>query len=74
MKYRLCVFFNGIQTSLPTGGAWIEIQADRFKEVLDNRRSPQGERGLKYNDFAFEVISGESLPTGGAWIEIWNWA
>ena len=34
------------------------------------RRSPQGERGLKYKALDVVNLRVQSLPTGGAWIEI----
>ena len=34
--------------SLPSRGAWIEIQTVDVDKKLRNRRSPRGERGLKF--------------------------
>ena len=39
--------FSRYLASLPTRGAWIEIDDATHKEILDYRRSPHGERGLK---------------------------
>ena len=58
-------------TSLPSRGAWIEIVELTGHVSMDARRSPHGERGLKYLVFN-GVQSGKfgSLPSRGAWIEI----
>ena len=59
------------QPSLPTRGAWIEISltttSDSRRPV---RRSPHGERGLKYAACRWKSGRKLSLPTRGAWIEI----
>ena len=56
--------------SLPTRGAWIEIQFVKFYCIIVNGRSPHGERGLKYIIFKSPHLLKLSLPTRGAWIEI----
>ena len=55
--------------SLPARGAWIEIPYLHTNRSI-KRRSPQGERGLK---FAIQWALYRpllSLPARGAWIEI----
>ena len=61
------VFLPG---SLPTRGAWIEIGTVRYSAESEIRRSPHGERGLKYLVGAPYVMKPQALPTRGAWIEI----
>ena len=39
------VSYNIKETSLSARRAWIEISLDIFKKFVDERRSPQGERG-----------------------------
>ena len=38
--------------------------------TADNRRSPHGERGLKFGAVGNLIDTALSLPTRGAWIEI----
>ena len=40
--------------------------------IAGRRRSPQGERGLKWPDVLGKFPGLPSLPTGGAWIEMAN--
>ena len=56
--------------SLPVRGAWIEIAGRRPLLDLEPRRSPCGERGLKYAIEARSRSGYASLPVRGAWIEI----
>ena len=56
--------------SLPLRGAWIEIFAEFTKKKKRERRSPCGERGLKYEIILPETGCNWSLPLRGAWIEI----
>ena len=56
--------------SLPTRGAWIEILCFDVDRGSLCRRSPHGERGLKWRDRQGQQLYGGSLPTRGAWIEI----
>ena len=56
--------------SLPARGAWIEMTDLIVSVPGANRRSPQGERGLKYLQPAQRPAGQESLPARGAWIEI----
>jgi len=58
-------------SSLPARGAWIEINLNET-EMENVRRSPHGERGLKYRTYALKNIHPLSLPARGAWIEITN--
>ena len=56
--------------SLPVRGAWIEIV-----NVIGNsggwlRRSPCGERGLKFQELSVYLPLLLSLPVRGAWIEM----
>ena len=58
--------------SLPVRGAWIEICLI-FDPNLDTaRRSPCGERGLKYHIVDAAELEALSLPVRGAWIEMAN--
>ena len=56
--------------SLPTRGAWIEIRYEFRHRLILKRRSPHGERGLKYPYTPAHTPRCPSLPTRGAWIEI----
>ena len=56
--------------SLPTRGAWIEIAVGGLIGIYTKRRSPHGERGLKFPMYSVPGAIGQSLPTRGAWIEI----
>ena len=56
--------------SLPIRGAWIEIFTPLNEEEESQRRSPSGERGLKYNRHHRVIRAAKSLPIRGAWIEI----
>ena len=57
-------------SSLPTRGAWIEINTANPRNAHCCRRSPPGERGLKSCEQGAWCAVGLSLPTRGAWIEI----
>jgi len=56
--------------SLPSRGAWIEIQKPKTLSKGFERRSPHGERGLKFVVYIHGAFVFESLPSRGAWIEI----
>ena len=56
--------------SLPSRGAWIEIDIDIFPDVDEDCRSPHGERGLKFLLLWRIFKKLLSLPSRGAWIEI----
>ena len=56
--------------SLPLREAWIEIGTSRPPWTSGRRRSPHGERGLKYVPASLSPWTGPSLPLRGAWIEI----
>ena len=64
--------FNGCckQVSLPVRGAWIEMGANFCIRGRKRRRSPCGERGLKYCPRFPCKKNLLSLPVRGAWIEI----
>ena len=51
-------------------GAWIEILVDSESLSISKRRSPCGERGLKFIKNLVKIIIHLSLPMRGAWIEI----
>ena len=51
-------------------GAWIEINPQRGGEDEGKRRSPCGERGLKWLAISEWLEKRVSLPVRGAWIEI----
>ena len=57
-------------TSLPPRGAWIEICQALLFDRFGCRRSPHGERGLKYYVGLVKFGEHKSLPPRGAWIEI----
>ena len=56
--------------SLPSRGAWIEIQVPAISHGRIIGRSPHGERGLKSIADAGTAAPARSLPSRGAWIEI----
>ena len=56
--------------SLPVRGAWVEITRSAVRCAACARRSPCGERGLKYRGRPVRPLSGRSLPVRGAWVEI----
>ena len=56
--------------SLPVRGAWIEIETDFAPPQSSRRRSPCGERGLKWTNAIKRLNYTKSLPVRGAWIEI----
>ena len=59
--------------SLPVRGAWIEISLRCKPGRLSVRRSPCGERGLKFSTSIHPPKSPAlSLPVRGAWIEIYS--
>ena len=50
---------------------WIEIKISELEQRNEDRRSPHGERGLKFADANLDgTITDASLPARGAWIEI----
>ena len=49
MKYNIWAHMGGMDTSLPVRGAWIEIYDIYTADKDYLRRSPCGERGLKYS-------------------------
>ena len=56
--------------SLPVRGAWIEILSLQNVPAKRIRRSPCGERGLKWSITSTSRPVMMSLPVRGAWIEI----
>ena len=56
--------------SLPSRGAWIEIEAAAGRPADSAGRSPHGERGLKFHLLPADGAEGGSLPSRGAWIEM----
>ena len=56
--------------SLPTQGAWIEMQTLRSVGKKADSRSLHRERGLKFIIYSLSAEINRSLPTQGAWIEI----
>ena len=75
MVYFLCKAYDSdrqncyFALSLPVRGAWIEIVMIAGPDGI-NRRSPCGERGLKFARFINRHAVRLSLPVRGAWIEI----
>ena len=51
-------------------GEWIEMEAAAPEAEVLRRRSPYGERGLKYLWRQQHPEGRKSLPVRGAWIEI----
>ena len=51
-------------------GAWIEIRQRQYTLSRIARRSPCGERGLKFHIVCTLSDGLQSLPVRGAWIEI----
>ena len=51
-------------SSLPVRGAWIEMILSRFRVALARRRSPCGERGLKFATY-WETLKGTSRSPCG---------
>ena len=76
MVYFLCKAYDSdrqncyFALSLPVRGAWIEIKPPVFMAWEDERRSPCGERGLKFFAQIQKAFRDKSLPVRGAWIEI----
>ena len=62
--------FGRSHRSLPVLGAWIEISGQTVPRGSCLRRSPCGERGLKYLGGNPFTLRRKSLPVRGAWIEI----
>ena len=58
--------------SLSLRRAWIEINCTMAKYGLPVRRSPYGERGLKFDDADLSRDARQSLSLRRAWIEIKN--
>ena len=52
-------------------GAWIEIQVIQPVGEVLGRRSPCGERGLKFVTTTRGCTKSRSLPMRGAWIEMY---
>ena len=58
--------------SLSLRRAWIEINCTMAKYGLPVRRSPYGERGLKFDDADLSRDARQSLSLRRAWIEIFS--
>ena len=59
------------RSSLPVRGAWVEIKCRLQSSQPGIRRSPCGERGLKFIHVGHgSVLVSGSLPVRGAWVEI----
>ena len=56
--------------SLPVRGAWVEIALSPCNISALKRRSPCGERGLKYYIGILPHCPIMSLPVRGAWVEM----
>ena len=61
---------SSIKPSLPVRGAWVEIWDERNWQSLCERRSPCGERGLKFSVPFPDRAPLWSLPVRGAWVEM----
>ena len=69
MKCRIGDLPDGIQMSLSSWRAWIEIEGSMVMTVAASR-SPHGERGLKYTILVKGGVVEQSLSSWRAWIEI----
>ena len=58
--------------SLPVRGAWVEMLNALPFVIYGTRRSPCGERGLKFSFFRGQFFPHASLPVRGAWVEIYG--
>ena len=70
LKSYVSAFDKFVYLSLPSRGAWIEINVIPVLSETPVRRSLHGERGLKYLFLQYHFINFWSLPSRGAWIEI----
>ena len=71
MKLRIGYRLVVAVVSLPVRGAWVEMLCALGYDCGDMRRSPCGERGLKFPaSCAFCQCQLMSLPVRGAWVEI----
>src|SRR5258706_513733 len=55
--------------SLPARAAWIETYQKHHRTMIEKRRCPRGQRGLKPTAPAPGDTSSGSLPARAAWIE-----
>ena len=70
MRLRWTTLYKG--KSLPVRGAWIEMRKALFASACVARRSPCGERGLKFLGHKALACDVPSLPVRGAWIEMFR--
>ena len=76
MVYFLCKAYDSdrqncyFALSLPVRGAWVEIFVGQQLHAGHPRRSPCGERGLKFRVSNLNEVFQVSLPVRGAWVEI----
>ena len=64
LKLRPLRFLAALSPSLPSRGAWIEIQLGHFLRLRDLRRSPHGERGLKSDRGRLGGLAARRSPHG----------
>ena len=71
MVYFLCKVYDSdrqncyFAQSLPVRGAWIEIDVALLSGINRNRRSPCGERGLKYPSIFTDLLNDEGRSPCG---------
>ena len=70
MKSSLVPVLYGSLLSLPSRGARVEILSLMMEPSALLRRSPRGERGLKYHSGRHRLRPAGSLPSRGARVEI----
>ena len=66
----MCIVICTLLLSRPARGAWVEMQILIVKPSLENRRAPQGARGLKFSLSSRVQPLPRSRPARGAWVEI----
>ena len=64
IEIGLWLYSISVLKSLPVRGAWIEINMRQIEAEFDTRRSPCGERGLKYLYEKDKTASGCRSPCG----------
>ena len=66
MKWARSAALRARSASLPVRGAWVEIYCSGGVLSAGGRRSPCGERGLKYDLFTVMMDEGLVAPRAGS--------